>query len=170
MQKNLKFKGIILSTRSKGFTLIELLFTLFLVSVILLYGLMSFSSLLSRNEKQVILDEIRLIVNYAKIQAINSGKTLCLSSLNKTANWSNGAQLLEGVQSSTQTSIVHQWQWYHPHWIIKWSGITSSEKIVISPDPLRAISNGHFNVINPHTKEEIVITLNRLGRVKIEEK
>lgn len=159
-----------MSTGAKGFTLMELLFTLFLISVILLFGVISFTSLVSRNEKQVILDEISVIVHYAKIQAINSGNTLYLSSLDKTANWSKGAQLIRVIHRSNQPSILYQWQWYHPHWIIKWSGITSSEKIVIAPDPLRAISNGHFNVINPSTKEEIVITLNRLGRVKIEEK
>jgi type IV fimbrial biogenesis protein FimT len=154
--------------QSKGFTLLELLFVLFIISILSLIGIFSSYSLVSKTEQQIVLDSLRSAIQYAKIKAIYSGKTVFLSSLDDNANWNEGVKLTQVNRMTQQVSLIHEWQWHYPHWVIDWVGASSSKYIMISADPTNAISNGHFTVFNPYTTERVHLVLNRLGRVNIE--
>ncbi|MGL5742497.1 MAG: hypothetical protein ACRCXC_08075 [Legionella sp.] len=64
-------------------------------------------------------------------------------------------------------AVIYYWQWHHPRWILNWSGVSSKDKIIVSNTPYQAISNGHFTLINRHTNEQVMLILNRLGRIKV---
>lgn len=150
---------------NKGFTLLEMIMVLFIVSILSFIGIQSMPNFMSRNEKEILIDEIKMAVDYAKTRSVNAGKRLKLLPLDNDLNWSKGAQLLE---VKTQ-KIDHVWQWRHAHWAVYWQGVHASKTILLTPNPMNAISNGHFNLINLDTKEEVHLVLNRLGRLKIEE-
>ena len=154
--------------RTKGLTLIEVLFTLVLIGILSLLGIASFARWIGENEKKVILDEVRIAVQYSRIQALSRGNPVTLSPLDVKQNWSKGIVLTQYNKAINQVELLYQWQWDHPHWLLEWSGISSSNKIILSNNPVSAISNGHFDLTNYRTKERVVIILNRLGRLRIE--
>lgn len=63
--------------------------------------------------------------------------------------------------------LIYQWQWSHPRWDLHWDGASSTKKITFSTYPGQAISNGRFILMNLETHEQIVIILNRLGRIRV---
>ncbi|MFI4955450.1 MAG: GspH/FimT family pseudopilin [Gammaproteobacteria bacterium] len=151
----------------KGFTLIELLFTMILFATLAFLGVASTSYLMDKNEQQTLTDEIRSAVQYAKIQAIVLGNPVCLSALDPNFNWSKGMTLTRLSKKTNEKELLYQWQWHHPHWIVAWSGINSPRKIIVSNNPITAISNGQFRLTNIQTKVEVVLVLNRLGRIRL---
>lgn len=70
-------------------------------------------------------------------------------------------------QKSNKIELIHQWQWNSNSWNINWKGVDSNNRIIISNIPYRAMSNGKFILDNRRTNERVVVTLNRLGRVKV---
>lgn len=151
----------------KGFTLIEVLITLILLAGLSLLSFSSSSFLRHKNERQLIIDELRTAVQYAKIQAINLGHPVSLSPFDIQLNWSKGMILTQHNSKTNKTDILYQWQWHHPHWNITWSGINSPNRIILSNNPISAISNGKFILIDLYTKERVVIILNKLGRIRV---
>lgn len=152
---------------AKGYTLLELLFTLSIIAILSLSTMVSLSYFTKKNEQQVIVDEIRTAVQFAKLQALNFGNQVVLSPLNSTNDWSKGMILVQFSKKNNKNETVYQWRWHHPHWLLEWSGVNSLNKITLSDRPLNAMSNGHFKLTNIHTKEHAVIVLNRLGRISI---
>ena len=149
-----------------GFTLIEVLVTLVLLAVLTLISFNSASFLRHKNERQIIIDELSTAIQYAKIQAISLGHPVSLTALDNELNWSKG-MLLTQDNSKKDKTILYQWQWHHPRWNIVWSGANVSQKIIFSNNPVSAISNGKFVIFDPYTKEQVVIILNRLGRIRL---
>lgn len=152
---------------AKGFTLLELLFTLSIIAVLSAVCGVSLSYFTSKNEQQVILDEIRSAIVYAKLQALSLGDQVVLSSLDNTNNWSQGMVLVHFNKKNNNKETLYQWRWHHPHWLLEWSGMNSYNKLILSNNPLTAMSNGHFKLTNIHTNEHLDIVLNRLGRIRI---
>ena len=150
----------------KGFTLIEVLVTLVLLVGLTLISFNSASFLRHKNERQIIIDELGTAIQYAKIQAISLGHPVYLTSLDNQLNWSKGMVLTQDNNKNDKT-ILYQWQWHHPGWNVVWSGANVSQKIILSNNPVNAISNGKFIIFDPFTKESVVIILNRLGRIRL---
>jgi len=150
----------------KGFTLIEILFSLVLLAILSLIGIASSSYFIQKNEQQIIVDELRTVLNYAKTQAVSRGNPVSLSPLDPTKNWSHGIVLTQFNKKFNKTETLYQWQWHHPHWVLEWSGISSSNAIVLSNNPINAISNGHFTLSHVPTNKSILLVLNRLGRLR----
>ncbi|KGP64445.1 pilus assembly protein [Legionella norrlandica] len=152
--------------KSKGFTLIEIVVTLAILSGLLFIGTKSLFSITQKNERQVLIDNIKTAIQYSKIQAISLGAPLHLTPLNSNENWSNGMALLKLNEASKKMELIYQWQWNSKHWNIDWHGVDSTNKITLSNNLAHAISNGKFILDNRLTHEKVTITLNRFGRVK----
>ena len=151
----------------KGFTLLELLITMFLFIILSFIGIASYSYLLNKNEQQTIIDELRTAIQYAKFQANILGHPVHLAPLDGSLNWTKGMALSVLNKQNNKMELIYQWQWQHPRWNLNWEGVRSTDKIIFSNNPIQAISNGHFTLVNTHTHEQIVIILNRLGRVRV---
>ncbi|KTD34244.1 Tfp type 4 fimbrial pilin related signal peptide protein domain protein [Legionella moravica] len=153
--------------KTKGFTSIELVFVLILITGFALISISSSSQLRDNNEKQALIDNIRSIVQYARLQAVSRGHIVYLAPLDPDFNWSKGVVLTRFNKKVAEDEVLHQWQWNYRHWTIKWAGVRSTHKIAFSPDTAHGISNGTFTLTNTRTLEKIKIIVNRLGRVRI---
>ncbi|MBA2649043.1 MAG: prepilin-type N-terminal cleavage/methylation domain-containing protein [Legionella sp.] len=155
-----------ISLRIKGFTLIELLFTMTILSVLTLIGTASFGLLKQKNEKQVMYDEIKTIVYYAKLKAIQLGSSVNLVPVDPELDWSKGMLLIQVEKKTNQKRRIQHWEWQHPNWHITWKGFQSSKQITFSNTPARSMSNGQFILQNKTRDDKLLILLNRLGRVR----
>lgn len=153
--------------RAMGFTLLDLLITMALVAGLSIIGMSSYSYFVKKNEQQIIIDELRTAIQYAKIQAMIRNTSVFLAPLNASLNWSNGMALSSMNKKTNQIELIYQWQWSHPRWSLNWIGVSSNNKIVFYNNLTQAISNGRFNLINNNTHEQVTLILNRLGRVRI---
>lgn len=151
----------------KGFTLIEILITLICFVGLSLFSVISASFLKYKHEQQIIVDEIKTAIHYAKIQAVVRGRPVYLVPFDQEDNWSKGMKLTQYNDNKKAMDVLYQWEWHHPRWSITWNGVSSLNKITLSNSPGSAISNGKFVVSNPYTQEHMIIVLNRLGRIKI---
>lgn len=151
----------------RGLTLLELVITLAIFTGLVLIGSKSFIFLTQKNERQILINNIKTAVQYSKIQAIIIGKSVYLTPLNLTENWSKGMMLVSFNEITKKMDVIHQWQWNLRYWNVNWIGVDSVNRIGLSQSPSHAISNGKFILDNWHTHEKVMITLNRLGRVKI---
>ncbi|CEG56797.1 GspH/FimT family pseudopilin [Legionella fallonii] len=152
----------------KGFTLIETLIALICFAGLSLLGVISASFLKYNHERQVIIDEIRVAIQYAKIQAATRGSPVYLTPFDhQSHNWSSGMKLTQYNSKKNAMELLYQWEWHHPRWSITWNGVHSLNKIILSYNPISTMSNGKFVISNPYTKEHLIIVLNRLGRVKV---
>lgn len=147
--------------KCQGFSLIELLFVVFLMSSLFLLSTSGLSSLRQKNEAQVLVNELTTAIQYAKMQTIRMGHPLVLMPLHKNANWAQGMVL----QPQHKEEVLYTWYWHHPHWTITWSGVHSDKKIILSNNPVSAISNGSFLIYNDFSQDKKVLILNRLGRI-----
>lgn len=151
----------------RGFTLLEAVLALTLLVGLLLVGSWPFFSLIQKNERETLINNIKAAVQYSKIQAIHLGHPIYLIPLGSNENWSGGMMLAELNPKSNKTELIHQWQWSSNSWNINWKGVDSTHRIIISNIPNRAMSNGKFILNNRRTNEKVVVTLNRLGRVRV---
>ncbi|WP_225316912.1 GspH/FimT family pseudopilin [Legionella longbeachae] len=153
--------------KATGFTLLELIITMTLFACLLIMGVSSYSYFLRKNEQQIIIDELRNAIRYAKLQAMINGNSVFLIPLDVSLNWAKGMTLNFMNRQTNQVELIYQWQWSHPHWSLHWTGVSSNNKIIFSNNPTQAMSNGHFSLININTHEKITLTLNRLGRIRL---
>ena len=151
----------------EGFTLIEMLFTMILFVGLTVIGLGSYFNFTKKNEQQTIIDELRTAIQFAKFQSIVLGNSVFLSPVNSSLNWSNGMILTTLDRKLNKSKLIYQWQWYHPGWSLNWVGAGSTNKITFSNNPVQAISNGRFSLINKYTHQRVEIILNRLGRIRV---
>ena len=151
---------------ASGFTLMELIITLIVFSVLALISMGSSLYLTEKNEQQKIVDELKTIVHYAKIQAIQLSAPVYLSPLDPESDWSKGLVLSSKNKTTHHMETLYQWQWHHPRWNLSWSGARTKNTIIFSNNPITAMSNGTFHLTNKRTKQMMDIVLNRLGRVK----
>lgn len=151
-----------------GFTLLESLITLIVVIGLITLGIASYSYIVRKNEQQTIVDELRTAVQYAKLQAVIRGETISLGPLNSSFNWANGLKLTSWNKRTQTNELLYQWQWRHVRWSLTWQGARSLKRVTFSNNPANAISNGHFTLENLDTHQQVVIILNRLGRIKTE--
>lgn len=153
--------------KKKGFTLVELLISLVIFIGLSTLGIASYSYIVRKNEQQTIVDELRTAVQYAKIQAVIRGETISLGPSDSSFNWANGLQLTTWNKKTQTRELLYQWQWHHLRWSLTWNGVRSLNRVIFSNNPANAISNGHFTLENFDTHQQLVIILNRLGRIKL---
>ena len=151
-----------IQTKIQGITLIELLITLMILAGLFTLSLTSLSFLNHKNEREILIHEIKSALHYARIQAINLEQPVFLASRHDD-NWASGMILTQHHPSK----ILYQWHWQHPNWVVRWSGVHAANFISFSNNPLSAISNGRFHIAHASTKEQVILVLNRLGRIRV---
>ncbi|KTC89028.1 pilus assembly protein [Fluoribacter dumoffii] len=151
----------------KGFTFLELLITMTLFIGLSTIGIASYTYFINKNEQQTLIDELRIAIQYAKIQAVIMGKPVSLMPLEGASDWSKGIVLCHLNKRTNQLERIYQWQWHHLRLSLSWEGTGSRNKLTFSNFPGQAISNGHFILVNKiyHTQTKLI--LNRLGRIRI---
>lgn len=150
----------------RGFTLLELCIVLALITVLSLISIISLNSFTQKNELKTITDEIKLAIRYSKNQAVLLSHPLYLEPLSADNNWSSGMSLVQFNKQTRDKELLYQWHWPHRHWEVEWKGATSSTKITLSDNPVHAISNGKFILMNIHSQEQKIMILNRIGRIR----
>lgn len=154
----------------KGFTLIELVIVLAVLALLSLLSTGSSTQLISNNEKQAVIDDIRTLVQYARIQAVSNGHQVYLSPLNPDLNWSKGIILSRFNPHLNREEVIHTRQWNLRYWEVSWSGVNTGKKIIFANNTSNSISNGTFTLSNVRTHDKISITLNRVGRIRVSQK
>lgn len=151
--------------RTKGFSLIELVVALSIIMMCSLIGISTQALIFHKNEHQVLIDDIKTAIQYAKTQAVILNHPVVLAPIEKAQGWSLGMVLSH--HHKEQEEILYQWSWHHPNWSIQWVGAGHEDLITLSNNPYAAMSNGRFTLTNQKTRESVVIILNKLGRMRV---
>ena len=153
--------------KHQGFTLIEALLTLSIAGILACLSFASLTYVITKNDQESLLGEMRALIKYAKIQALASGESLYLAPKDPNLDWSKGIQLVQAEKKTGDAKILYQWQWQSPHWQITWKGVSSQDKIRLPNSLSHAISNGHFLLKNIQSHIQIKLFLNRIGRLRM---
>lgn len=146
--------------KQNGFTLIEWLICFAVCSILVCISFASWIQLRQKNEQQLLIAEIKTAIHYAKLQAMSHGSSLMLSPQASNQDWSKGIKVMKGHQ------LMHQWNWQNSNWDLRWQGAGGTNHIMISGSVSHAISNGRFILTNKNTQEQVILVLNRIGRIK----
>ncbi len=145
--------------KQRAFTLIELLLSLALVAILLLFSLPSTSFMNEKNQIEVIQNDIKAAVLFAKTQAVITGKNIILAPLHDSQDWSNGMQLMQADK------LLQEWRWKSSGIHISWHGFQSSHYLLFSADISQNAVNGFFEIKN-NTQRSFKLVINRLGRIR----
>jgi prepilin-type N-terminal cleavage/methylation domain-containing protein len=155
--------------QEKGYSLIELLTCLSLLAILLSFTV-SVTSLYKKNQLQTITDDIKKAFQFAKMQALISGKTLLLAPLPPSKDWSAGMVLFVDPGNHQYTSDIkplQKWQWHFTGITITWHGFQSRGYLLFTPDINSSTLNGYFIIKN--SIQQIKLVINRIGRIKQED-
>lgn len=151
-----------LKIRSRfGFSLIELLVVLMIVGLISLSAMFFHKSIFERNQKQALVEQLKLAITYSRNEAKIRGETLILKPRDVN-NWAKGYCLMDANQK-----IIYQWQPDFSGWDISWSGFASKNELRITANPQNSAMNGKFLISNAQNHEVAKLIINRLGRIRI---
>ena len=150
---------------TSGFSLLELLVGFSLLAIILCFSLPFGSSLYKKNQLQIITNEIKEAIRYAKIQTILTGDRLILTHLSDKKDWSEGMSLfVENTKHQPTSKLLYEWHWPSSGVHITWQGFQSKDYLTFTPDITSSAVNGIFIISNSkHEQKKLVV--NRLGRV-----
>ena len=98
---------------------------------------------------------------------MSEGKSMQLTAKDSDLDWSKGMDLLFVKQPYTGTKLVHEWTWKHDNWNVEWIGVHGSKGVYINGTIVKVMSNGRFVLTNKQTKEQVVMILTRLGRIRM---
>ncbi len=136
-----------------------------MVSILLCFSIPFATSLYQKNQMQVIQDEIKSAIRFAKMRALIEGKNLMLMPLSTSNDWSGGMQL----RVDNRAPPLFVWHWSSPQIQVNWHGFQSHHILYFAVDNNRNATNGYF-LIQSATQPTIKLIVNRLGRVKSEVK
>lgn len=151
-----------------GISLIELLIYLTIVGMLFCLTTPFAPSFYKKNELQVIVDEIKSAIRYAKLQAIIRGECLILTHRSGTSDWSSGMALyvekLSSRKQPVRESLLYEWRWQAVGSHVAWNGFQSKDYLRFGPDLNQSVVNGTF-LIDVDSQHPIRLIVNRLGRV-----
>lgn len=154
---------------TRGFTLLELLTALIVFGILCGFGLTYLSASQSKNQLQVVADEIKQAIHYAKIEALVNAHTVTLSPRTQNNDWSDGMLLFVDNQlhhNEPETKLIREWKWRASAVHVHWHGFESSHYLRFSPNLMSRGCNGYFIIENNQSKR-IKLVVNRLGRVYV---
>ncbi|MGL6036637.1 MAG: GspH/FimT family pseudopilin [Legionella sp.] len=155
--------------RSLGFSLLEALITLVVVTVLTGIAINSLGFFQANNEQRLIEDELVRVVQYAKMQALSLGHAVYVTPLKPhESNWAKGIRLEHINPLTQQPELLYEWSWHHPRWQLNWSGAGDSSRIVFAAAANHMISNGRFHLSDMSQQHHSSLSINRLGRIKVD--
>lgn len=127
-----------------------------------MFGAPITSRLYQKNQIQVIENDIKSAIRFAKVHALTTGNHMYLTPLPNAAHWSSGMQL---YVNNEPPQIIQEWHWQHPAIHVTWHGFQSNQYLLFSPEVSRNAVNGYF-VIKANGSHMIKLMVNRMGRVR----
>jgi len=155
-------------SRQLGFTFIELCITLFLLTIIGYFSYSSVAALYKKNQWQVLKDEVKAAVAFAKTHSMIGNQALVLSRLPGSTEWADGMLLFvdnNEHQYRSGVKIIHEWHWHKNNVHLEWHGFQSKTSLIFSSDLRKSTCNGRFLFTSP-SHASATMLVNRLGRVK----
>lgn len=155
--------------RFHGFSLIEIFTALLIFGILCGYGLSFLSSLMNKNKREVIADEIVQAIQFAKIEALTHNRVFTLAPMFED-DWSKGMRLFEDNKIhryTPQATLIREWQWAHRGVEVTWHGFESTMYLRFTPDLLARSANGRF-IVKTSEDHQIHLVMNRLARVRRE--
>lgn len=146
--------------RLKGFTFIELQIGLLICAVFMIVCMSNSFNSLQSNQIELLIAEIKNMVNYTRLQSNILNNNLKLKPLNN--DWSYGAKLLKEENRQYQTLNIWNWKQYNVN--ISWHGFQSNDFLLFTPVLHSQALNGFFLIKYKH--KEYKLFLNRLGRFR----
>jgi len=150
-------------TLQLGLTLVELLICLTIVALVCCFTAPFTPSLFQKSQSDVLMDDIRNAIHYAKLQAVLRGHRLILMHQPDTVDWSSGMALYED-QGKLKKQLIHEWRWPTFKGHVIWHGLQSKHYLRFEPDLNQSTVNGTF-VIEMNQHKSLKLVVNRLGRV-----
>jgi type IV fimbrial biogenesis protein FimT len=157
-------------TKSLGLTLIECLLSLFLLSMLFMSALPSVSGLLQKNQMQVLQDDLKSAIFYARSQALIRNQPILLTPLSETNDWSEGITVFvdnETHRYASDSEILFQWHWSYSDVRVTYHGFQANQALRFVPEISQNAVNGYFLIQNQY-QQGIKVVINRFGRVRIE--
>ena len=162
------FRVLGVKNRLVGLTLIELLVSLSVLAILVCCSFSFSPSLYKKNQLQRVTDDIKSAIRFAKMQALLTGDIVALTPIATTGGWSEGMLLFVDNVKHRYVSggtLLHQWRWTLSGIQVSWHGFQSGNYLLFTPDISSSTVNGEFIITN-HIQQQVILVVNRLGRVK----
>ena len=131
-----------------------------IVTLLLLASISSTQPLATKNNREIIADEIKGAIEFLKLQSLLSGQDLILAPISNNHDWSDGMRLYRDKE------LLREWHWSSRHINITWQGFHSENYFLFSSDINSNILNGTFKLTDSdHNLSKLIV--NRLGRVRV---
>lgn len=152
----------------RGFTFIELLIGIAILAIVITFSIPYTTYFYQKNQSDIILYEIKQAIEFAKNQALVSGKNLILTPLHSSHDWSEGMLLFVDNathQFSEKDDILYEWHWSYPSIHVSWQGFKSSQYLQFNVNASQNTLNGSFIISDAlgHTNR---LVINRFGRTR----
>lgn len=147
------------SPSNPGFTLIEILLSLSIVGLLLVLALPLSQAFSNKNHAQLVEQDIRAAIHYARTMAYKNAGPLTLVPLREDHEWSKGLLLLSGKKT------IFQWEWQDKNIQVRWKGFRSNDAIYFSNILRQSTANGYFLINTQGGMYQKKIIVNRLGRI-----
>ncbi len=154
----------------QGISFIELLTALIIFGILCGYSLSFMPGLYKKNQLQVIADEIKEAIHYAKIEALLNAHTVTLTPLSEHDDWSAGMLLFVDNKTHSytpKTTLIREWHWHSGGLHVTWHGFESTHYLRFSADLMSRGSNGHF-IVEDSAMNQIKLVVNRLGGTHVD--
>lgn len=157
--------------RRLGFSLIEGMIVVFVIVCVTIGAIPLWRTFFYRNQVDARVEAIVSAVNYAKAQAIHSKKTLVLTPLSGTQDWSLGMQLFTDSNHNqaldNDEQLMRIWQWQPDKVMVVWYGFRSDHYLVFEPNLDNGALSGHFIVQSKNNQRKRNVIINRVGRIRV---
>ncbi|AHE67333.1 GspH/FimT family pseudopilin [Legionella oakridgensis] len=151
-----------------GLTLIELLIGLAFLAMVLCCCIPSLDKNYQENQLQIVVVQIKNILQFARTQALLRGQTLALTPLPDANDWKKGMILFVDNPRhlySQNSEIIHEWHWNHSAEVdVLWQGFQSRHYLLFSPTLRQSTLNGYFLIKNKRIQQKLIV--NRFGKVR----
>lgn len=153
----------------RGLSLIEMLIVLLIIGILALFSPLAFHKLLKKNQIDVTVDEIKMAIQFSKINALSQAHPVILTPISGEMNWSEGMALCVDNplhQCVSNHGTIREWHWFHNGIEVNWLGFESNHYLRFSPDLMGRAANGYF-MVKDQSNQPVKLIVNRLGRVRV---
>lgn len=160
--------------RLNGFTLVELMIALLLLSILIGIALPSFATLLQNSRQATTLNQLRVVLHYARSHAITSRQTVSIcsgqTSCGASQQWSEQLLVFRDIDSDggidNDDVVLHQanlpagYGWH-------WSNFRNQPHMSFKPDGTTHSLNGTFTLCQDGQPTRQIV-INITGRTRLQ--